>query len=211
MEKITEIWNNRKTRGIIFIIFYILLFSYIFIVYGKRSEKVILPEGTPPKIEKKVYVNYEYEYKLEDKIIKMIKYNDIVTFELDEINYYYINGKTYKLIDEKLILTENPLKYNFDYLNNLDEIKKLSSVVKSTKYADGTLEENYDINLSQLLNVFGIVEEVDANEMTNYSIYLVNEEVDKIIFNDLAIEIKYTNFKNIPEININYDFYESED
>ena len=189
MEKIKDIWYNRKTRGIIFLIFYIILFSYIFIVYGKKSEKIILPENKPQRIEKEVFNNYEYDYYYNDKVIHVVKYNDIVEFNE----------------------TENPLNYNFDYLSNLESIKKISSLVKTSKYVDGTNEENYNINLAQLLYIFGIQEEVDAKEVTNYSIITFSKKISEIVFYDLNIKIKYTNFSDVSEININYDFLESGD
>ena len=211
MEKIKDIWYNRKTRGIIFLIFYIILFSYIFIVYGKKSEKIILPENKPQRIEKEVFNNYEYDYYYNDKVIHVVKYNDIVEFKYEDVDYYYINNKCYKLEDEKFIETENPLNYNFDYLSNLESIKKISSLVKTSKYVDGTNEENYNINLAQLLYIFGIQEEVDAKEVTNYSIITFSKKISEIVFYDLNIKIKYTNFSDVSEININYDFLESGD
>jgi len=211
MERIKEIWNNRKTRGIIFLVLYIFLFSYIFIVYGKKTEKIILPETKPTKIEKKIFTSYEYEYIIDDNIISVIKYNDIINFKKDDVDYYYLNGKCYKLEEEKFIETENPLKYNFDYFNKFDEIKKLSTLVKTTKYVTGEIEENYDVNFSQFLAVFGIEEEVDAKEMINYSIVLLNDEINEIDFNDLNFKIKYKSFENIQEINTDYEFFESEE
>lgn len=205
-----DIWNNRKTRGIIFLVFYIMLFSYIFIVYGGRSEKIILPDNKPPKVEKKVYNNYEYDYIYNNQIIHAIKYNDVIEFKISDLDYYYINNKCYKLENEKFIEIENPLKYNFDYISNLDDIKKISDLVKTTKYVDGTIEENYDVNFAQLLNIFGVQEEVDAKKMINYSIFIFNEEISELVFNDLDVKIKYTSFNDVAEINIDYEFYESE-
>ena len=209
MEKIKEIWNNRKTRGIIFIIFYICLFSYIFIVYGGKTEKIIMPENKPVKQEKKSYNSYEYTYTYEDKTINVTRSNEITGFKIDENDYYYIDGKCYILKEEKLVETEDPLKYNFDYLNNLDELKKLSNLIKTSKYADGVEEEEYSINKLQFLNLFGKTEE--ENTMLNYSIFFVSEKLSKISFDELGIEINYTNFENVPEIKLNYDFYESEE
>lgn len=209
MNKLNDFWSNRKVRAIIFIVFYIILFSYIFIVYGNRTEKVIMPETKPVKEEKKIYNSYEYEYKTGEEIINVTKYNDIVSFKIDEVIYYYINGKTYKLEEEKLHEVDNPLKYNFDYLNNIEELKKLSNLVKTTKYVDGLVEENYDVNLNQTLNLFNQSEEVD-NKMCNYSIFYNEKIITKIVFNDLNIEIKYTNLDEVNEIKINYEFNESE-
>ena len=210
MDKISDIWSNGKTRGIIFVIFYIAIFAYIFVVYGNRSEKVILPDQTPAKVVKASYDSYEYDYIIDEKTINVIKNNDVVNFKIDDVDYYYINNKCYKLEEEKFHEVENPLKYNFDYLNNLDKIKKLSILAKKTTYMDGVIEENYNISLAELLNVFGITEEVDAKEITNYSIFS-SEKVSKIIFHDLNFEIKYKSFNDVSLININYEFYEGEE
>ena len=62
MDKIKEIWSNGKYRGIILLVFYFCLFTYIFVVYGGRSEEIILPEKTPTKVSETKITNYEYEY-----------------------------------------------------------------------------------------------------------------------------------------------------
>ena len=208
MGKVKEIWNNRKTRGIIFLILYVILFSYIFIVYGNKSEKIILPENRPLKEEKKVVSNYKYQYILGDEIFDIVKNKDILYLKKGDLEYYYLNGKYYKL-DEKLKEIEAPLKYNFDYYNKLEDIKKISTLVKTTTYADGKIEENYDVNLAEFLSLFGVQEEVDAKEMLNYSIIIVNKEIDEINFS-IGFKIKYQDFKNVPEINTNYEIDESE-
>ncbi len=59
MDKLKEIWNNRKTRGIIFIIFYVILFSYIFIVYGGKNRGLVLPENKPVRNVQSEVINYE--------------------------------------------------------------------------------------------------------------------------------------------------------
>ncbi len=208
MERIKEIWENRKTRGIIFLVLYVLLFSYIFIVYGNKTEKIILPENKPIKEEKPKEINsYEYEYIIGEETIDIIKNNDTLNFKKDDIDYYYINQKYYKLEEEKFYEVENPLKYNFDYYNKLEEIKKISTFVKTSKYANGNVEDNYDVNMAQFLDVFGIKEEVDAKDMLNYSTIKVDDKVVEIDFNTLDFKIKYKSFKNIPEINTNYEFY----
>lgn len=208
MGKVKEIWNNRKTRGIIFLILYVILFSYIFIVYGNKSEKIILPENKPLKEEKRVVSNYKYQYILGDEIFDVVKNKDILYLTKGDLEYYYLNGKYYKL-DEKLKEIEAPLKYNFDYYNKLEDIKKISALVKTTTYADGKIEENYDVNLAEFLSLFGVQEEVDAKEMLNYSIIIVNKEIDEINFS-IGFKIKYQDFKNVPEINTNYEIDESE-
>ncbi len=210
MNEIKNIWGNGKTRGIIFIIFYIILFAYIFTVYGKRNEKIILPDNVPQKVEKTVYNSYEYEYITSEDTVNVKKYNDVVEFKILDLDYYYINDKCYRLENEKFVGAENPLKYNFDYLNNLDEIKKISFLVKTTTYTDGLKEENYNINTSQLLEIFNIFEDVDNKEITNYSLFINNEKIEKIVFTNLDLTIKYTNFENISEINTNYEFYNGE-
>lgn len=209
MEKLREIWNNGKSRGIILLAFYFLLFSYIFLVYGGRNNEVILPEKIPPKqTEEEKITSYEYEYVSNDEVVNIIKYNDIVNFKLNDVDYYYIDNKTYKLENEKFYEIENPLKYNFDYIGNIQEIKKLSTVVKTSTYADGSIEENYDVNFSQLLSLFGITEEVDASEMLNYSIFYTDGKIMSLVFEKLNLKINYINFDNISEINVNYEFYE---
>jgi len=208
MERIKEIWSNGKYRGIILLSFYFLLFSYIFWVYGGPNNEVILPEKVPtrPAVEEKI-TSYEYEYVLNDEIVNVIKYNDIINFKLNEIDYYYIDNKTYKLENEKFHEIENPLKYNFDYIGNIKEIKELSTLVKTSTYADESVEENYDVNFSQLLSLFGITEEVDASEMLNYSIFYKDEKITSLVFEKLNLKLNYINFENISEININYEFY----
>ncbi len=209
MDKLRNFWENRKARAIVFIVCYIILFGYIFIFYGNKNPNPYAPDPTPEKTEKKVYNSYEYEYK-KDSVINVTKYNDIVAFKIGEDSYYYINNKTYKLEDEKLHETKDPLKYNFDYLNKLDEMKELSSLVKTTTYADKSIEENYDVNLSQLLNLFGHIEEVDNKEMLNYSIFYENNVIKKITLNTFDIEINYTNLESAKEIKITAEFDESE-
>ena len=210
MEKIKEIWGNRKLRGILFIIFYVIMFSYIFIVYGNKSEKIILPENKPVKVEKKTLNSYEYKYINADLNLDITRYDNIIHFKIDENDYYYIKNKCYLLKDEKFVQTENPLKYNYDYLNNLEELKKDSNLVKTTKYADGILEENYDISSTKFMKIFDS-EENSEKEIINYSIYLKDDQVSKIFLHDLELEIIYTNFENIEKININYEFAESEE
>lgn len=212
MEKIKEIWNNGKYRGLIFLGFYFLLFTYIFFVYGGENNDLILPEKTPIKeeAENEIITSYEYEYVIDDQIINVIKYNDIVNFSLNEINYYYIDSKTYKLENETFYETENPLEYNFDYIGQLEEIKKLSTLIKTTTFADQTIEENYDVNFATLLGLFGITEAVGASETLNYSIFYKDNQITKISFLSLNLEINYINYENIEEININYEFYKEE-
>ncbi len=208
MERIKEIWNNRKTRGIIFLVLYVILFSYIFIVYGSKTEKIILPENKPAKEEKKPEItSYEYEYIIGEEVIDVIKNKDVLNFKKDDIDYYYINQKYYKLEEEKFYEVENPLKYNFDYYNKIEDIKKISTLVKTSKYANGDYEENYDVNMAQFLDLFGIQEEVDAKEMMNYSIIKVENEIKEINFNTLEFKISYKSFKDIPEINTNYEIF----
>lgn len=209
MDKLRNFWENRKARAIVFIVCYIILFGYIFIFYGNKNPNPYPPDPTPEKTEKKVYNSYEYEYK-KDSVINVTKYNDIVAFKIGEDSYYYINNKTYKLEGEKLHEVKDPLKYNFDYLNKLDEMKELSSLVKTTTYADKSIEENYDVNLSQLLNLFGHIEEVDNKEMLNYSIFYENNVIRKITLNTFEIEINYTNLESAKEIKITAEFDESE-
>ena len=209
MEKIKEIWNNRKTRGIIFLILYVVLFSYIFIVYGKKTEKMILPDSKPTKVEKKVSLNYEYEYIVDDEIIKIKRAGNNYTFVLNNVEYYCLDGICYKLEEGKLYKVENPLKYNFDYLNKIDEIKKISELVKTAKYVDGRNEENYNVNMAQFLEIFNINEEVDAKTMTNYSIFLKDNNLDEIVFYDLNFKVKYISFDGIDEINVKYEIVET--
>ena len=209
MEKIKEIWNNRKTRGIIFLILYVVLFSYIFIVYGKKTEKMILPDSKPTKVEKKVSLNYEYEYIVDDKIVNIKRTGKNYTFVLDNVEYYCLDGICYKLEEGKLYKVENPLKYNFDYLNKIDEIKKISELVKTAKYVDGRNEENYNVNMAQFLEIFNINEEVDAKTMTNYSIFLKDNNLDEIVFYDLNFKVKYISFDGIDEINVKYEIVET--
>lgn len=209
MERVKEIWNNGKIRGTIFLILYFIMFSYIFLVYGNRNNEIILPEKTPVK-EEETIIGYEYEYLKDDQKVLVIKYGDIVNFKLNETDYYYIDSKTYKLENEKFYEIENPLEYNFDYIGNIDEIKKLSTIVKTSTYADNTTEENYDVNFSQMLSLFSVNELVDASEMLNYSIFYKDNKINKIFFEKLNLTINYINFENISEINVNYDFYEEE-
>jgi len=211
MEKIKEMWNNRKTRGILFIIFYFLMFSYIFMVYGGKTEKIILPENKPAKEEKKTFDNYEYTYKHGDEVINVLKYNDIITFKIEEKDYYYINNKCYVLQDEKFVEAENPLEYNFDYLNNLNELKKISTLIKTSKYADETLEENYEISMEEFLKFYETSSEISEDELINYSIFSKDNLINKVVLNNKDVEINYINFENIPEININYEFYEGDE
>ncbi len=208
MERMKEIWNNRKTRGIIFIVLYVILFSYIFIVYGKKSEKIILPESKPTKIEKKELSSYEYDYVLDDESVNIIKNNNVTYFKKDEIDYYYIDDNCYKLEEEKFVKVDDPLKYNFDYLNKIDNIISISNPIKTISYHDGNIEENYDVNMAQLLEIFGLQEEVDGKTMMNYSIVKSNNNIIEIRFNTINLSIKYKNFKDIPEINIDYEFKE---
>ena len=210
MEKLKEIWNNRKTRGVIFIIFYVILFSYIFMVYGGRTKELVLPENKPIRNTKEEVINYEYSYISDDRSIDVKKYNEVVNFKIDDNDYYYINNKTYLLKDEKFHETENPLTYNFDYLNNIEKLKDASNQVKITKYADGTIEQNYNINKMQFMNIFGIKEE-NENSMINYSLFIKNEKLERIVLTDLNVEIKILNVEDVLEINTNYEFYEGEE
>lgn len=211
MEKLKAIWSDRKTRGIIFLILYFILFSYIFIVYGNKTEKIILPENKPEKQEEKAFDNYKYNYVTDENRIEITKYNEIVNFKLNDIDYYYLDGKCYKLEGEKLYEVENPLKYNFDYLNKIKEIKDLSTRIKTSKYEDGKEEENYNVNLAQLLELFGITEEVDAKEMTNYSIFFKDKNISEIVFNDLNFKIEYLSIGDIEKIDANYEIATSEE
>ncbi len=214
MGKIKEIWNNRKTRGIIFLIFYLILFSYIFIVYGNKSEKILIPDGTPEKekiVLEKTYSSYKYEYIIGEESTEIVKYNDVVNFKYNDIDYYYLSGKCYKLEGEKFYEIENPLKYNFDYLNKITEVKNLSTRVRTSKYEDGREEENYNINLAQFLELFGLAEEADAKEMTNYSIFYRDNNIEEIFFTDLNVRIKYTSFEDVEEVNTDYEIFISEE
>ena len=211
MEKLKAIWSDRKTRGIIFLILYFILFSYIFIVYGNKTEKIILPENKPEKQEEKAFDNYKYNYVTDENRIEITKYNEIVNFKLNDIDYYYLDGKCYKLEGEKLYEVENPLKYNFDYLNKIKEIKDLSTRIKTSKYEDGKEEENYNVNLAQLLELFGITEEVDAKEMINYSIFFKDKNISEIVFNDLNFKIEYLSIGDIEKIDANYEIATSEE
>ena len=66
-----------------------MLFSYIFWVYGGPNNEVILPEKVPtkPAVEEKIT---SYEYVLNDEIVDVIKYNDIVNFKINEFIIFYI-------------------------------------------------------------------------------------------------------------------------
>lgn len=210
MDKLKEIWNNRKIRGIIFIIFYVILFSYIFIVYGGKNRGLVLPENKPVRNVQSEVINYEYSYIYDNQNIEVRKYNEVINFKIDDNSYYYINNKTYVLKDEKFHEVENPLKYNFDYLNHLEKLKQSSKQIKMTKYADGTIEENYNINKAQFLNIFDSKEEIE-NEMVSYSLFMKNQKLERLVLNDFNIEIKILNTENIAEINTNYKFYEGEE
>ena len=207
MDKIKEIWSNGKYRGIILLVFYFCLFTYIFVVYGGRSEEIILPEKTPTKVHETKITNYEYEYVQDENLIKVIKYNDIVNFKIGENDYYYINNKCYQLIDEKFHEAIDPLKNNYDYLGNINEIKKASKLVKTVNYTDGLIEENYDIDYAEMLKILNVTEELEQSETLNYSIFYEDKKITKITFEKLNLEIRYINFDNISEININYEFY----
>ena len=61
--------------------------------------------------------------------------------------------------------------------------------------------------MAQFLDLFGIQEEVDAKEMMNYSIIKVENEIKEINFNTLEFKISYKSFKDIPEINTNYEIF----
>ena len=207
MDKIKEIWSNGKYRGIILLVFYFCLFTYIFVVYGGRSEEIILPEKTPTKVHETKITNYEYEYVQDENLIKVIKYNDIVNFKIGENDYYYINNKCYQLIDEKFHEAIDPLKNNYDYLGNINEIKNASKLVKTVNYTDGLIEENYDIDYAEMLKILNVTEELEQSETLNYSIFYEDKKITKITFEKLNLEIRYINFDNISEININYEFY----
>ena len=206
MDKIKEVWGNGKNRGIIILCLYFLLFAYIFMAFGGRQNKVILPEKPPLKEETKKITSYEYEYVFNDSKVKIVKYNDIVNFKIDDIDYYYINSECYKLEEEKLHKVENPLQYNFDFLGTISELKGLSTLEKTSNYANGMIEEVYNINYAQFMNFYGITD-ADAEQMTNYSIFYENDSITKIVFNTLNVEINYLNLENIEEIIVNYEFY----
>ena len=89
--------------------------------------------------------------------MKNFPYNDIVNFKIGENDYYYINNKCYQLIDEKFHEVIDPLKNNYDYLGNINEIKKASKLVKTVNYTDGLIEENYDMRGSDVVNAQQLV------------------------------------------------------
>ena len=206
MERIKSIWNNRKTRGIVFLILYVVLFSYIFTIYGGKSGKVILPDNKPSKVVKEKDINYEYEYITNEEKILITKYKNILSFKKDNIDYYYIDGEYYSLKESKLYKVESPIKYNFDYLNKIDDLKNISTLVKTSKYANGEDEENYNINMAQFFELLGLKEEADAKKMINYSIVSVNNTIIEIDFDTIEFKIRYTKLKDIAEIKIDYEF-----
>ncbi len=206
MNKIKEIWDNGKNRGIIMLVLYFCLFAYIFVVFGGKQNEVILPEKPPIKEEIKKITSYEYEYVFDNNVIKIVKYNDIVNFKLSESDYYYINSECYKLEADLLHKVDNPLEYNFDFLGTLTELKELSTLEKTSNYTSGVLEETYNVNFAQFLNFYGTSKEV-TEEMLNYSIFYENDSVTKIVFNNINLQINYLNLDNVSEIKINYEFY----
>ena len=58
-----------------------------------------------------------------------------------------------------------------------------------------------------MLKILNVTEELEQSETLNYSIFYEDKKITKITFEKLNLEIRYINFDNISEININYEFY----
>ena len=202
LNKLKEYWHNPKTHDIIMLCFW-LLFIVVVILFLKISTSV--PKTPTQEITKyntfEKIQNYDFTYKMDNKVIQGEAYNDKLLFYLNNNRYYY-KDHVY-LIDDIAIIDPNfdldILKINPKMLNSLTENI-------TPKKADNF--NQYIVPLDKFINLYEESTTLDLSAASNYNIiinvYYKNDEINKIILDLSNYYNLKNNTQNIHLLTINY-------
>ena len=174
-------------------------FISILLIIGLNNKTLIISD-----LLGNIYLSYNTEYEI----------NDIITFQQNNINYFYVVTKNYTSINKFIFL------YNI-YFNNTNtnitkdkEKEKLYDIINVQTFTEDEKRENIENYTYQLIDFYeknikekkiGIIEEKNIQFSFKYSFYKLNSKNLEIIFSS-KIDINNTsNFsQNLIPIFMNY-------
>ena len=224
VKSIREALKDPKKKSltllIIYIIFFIFVFSYINTHnYNSKplpnNDKKI--DKNEPNIDKIDSYEYAYDININDEIVKIdgTYYNNQEVFLLNDIKYVLQDNKIYLFDDNSLV---DNIKYPLTKLNynSLKTFIKSFEYESKTEYKDKNTKYQYLINngdMSKYLENEGVTE--GNTIFTIYEddyIYEIDIDLSKYYNVDkYLISIKYSNINNITNLDINGNDNKAED
>lgn len=225
IEKLEEIKNSPRGGAIFFFAFYFLFFVFVFALLGIGHNN----SNTSKKYEGNKSTNYNgMSNKNYDFIYKInldgIEYNyigkqnnDKSLFEFNGNNYYVAGDKYFIYDGSNLNSVNSPYIVDEIFVDSdkISELIKLASFESKTEYESGKKNYNYLIS-SNTINKYFYNIDSDYLENPNRLVVIANENniVDNVVLyldsfcvlnktcqNSLRIELSYSNFGKIEEIN----------
>lgn len=186
-------FDNKKLRGIVQIMFWIIFFIFVFIIF-KMSDNKKLEVKNDSKVKSYEY-NYQYveNNNINNCNITGTYYNGKEVFYLNNNKFYFINNNYYDINNKLTNIIYSTIEWQYPSLKKIMDNNKYSNKVS---YNSGTSKYEYKINKDIYNDYYN----------TNYQndiLLTITKKNDKINCATINYSFGIVNitYKNINEIN----------
>jgi len=223
--KVKEFLGTPQGKPALFFGFYFIFFLVLIILVRTNSSSnnsVINTDSSvdlPFSLTKIENGNYHFSYSFNiDSNVYLYEgdksdYKELFSF--NNIKYYRSDSIFLSNVDNKWIKVDNPyILSDFIDINNISSILKNSTYVSKTDYDSGMVVYDYRVSTPTLVKILNN-DYIDLDDAVNEIIVKVDENNDvstiifnfssyglysKIAFDQLDIELNYSNYGNVNDI-----------
>lgn len=198
-----ELWKNRKTRALIMLSGYCILFTIVILVAQSQTPIETAPKNNYPKMN-----NYAYSVtvlKNKQPIITKQgkKYNTKEQFTLNNQEFYIQDKMIYQIINNQMHVYryQEEIEELLSFLepNNIEKLIQKGTEIYTKNYHNGITEKNYTLLVDHFIQIW-------KNE-TIESVSNVEIEITTTIENEnlIKVELDLTNYFNQSQYEPKYD------